>query len=123
MIRNITFGLELHSVPTAERKTIAEKYIAEIGLVGFERKYPHELSINIQQRIGLTHALTMKANVLLMDEPFSTIDEQTQHKLQEDMLQLITMERKTFVFITHSIEEAVYLSDRIVLLSPHPDRV
>ncbi len=123
VIRNVAFGLELRGVPTAEREAVAEKYIAEIGLVGFERKYPHELSIGMRQRVGLARALAVKADVLLMDEPFSAIDEQTRRKLQEDMLRLVAMERRTFVFVTHSIEEAVYLSDRIVLLSPRPGRV
>ena len=123
VIRNVAFGLELRGVPTAEREAVAEQYIAEIGLVGFERKYPHELSIGMRQRVGLARALAVKADVLLLDEPFSAIDEQTRRKFQEDLLRLVAMERRTFVFVTHSIEEAVYLSDRIALLSPRPGRV
>ncbi|HEX8012313.1 MAG TPA: ABC transporter ATP-binding protein [Casimicrobiaceae bacterium] len=123
VIRNVAFGLELRGVPTSEREAVAEKYIAEIGLTGFERKYPHELSIGMRQRVGLARALAVEADVLLMDEPFSAVDEQTRRKLQEDLLRLVTVERRTFVFVTHSIEEAVYLSDRIALLSPRPGRV
>jgi NitT/TauT family transport system ATP-binding protein len=110
-------------VPVSEREAVAEKYIGEVGLRGFERKYPHELSGGMRQRVGLARALSVRADVLLMDEPFSAVDEQTRRKFQEDLLQLITVEKRTFLFVTHSIEEAVYLSDRIVLLSPRPGKV
>jgi NitT/TauT family transport system ATP-binding protein len=123
VLRNVAFGLELRGVPTAEREAIAESYIAEVGLTGFERKYPHELSGGMRQRVGLARALAVKADVLLMDEPFSAVDEQTRRKFQEDLLRLMAQERRTFLFVTHSIEEAVYLSDRIVLLSPRPGRI
>jgi NitT/TauT family transport system ATP-binding protein len=123
VIRNVAFGLELRGVPVAEREGVAEKYIREVGLSGFERKYPHELSGGMRQRVGLARALAVKADVLLMDEPFSAVDEQTRRKFQEDLLQLISLERRTFLFVTHSIEEAVYLSGHIVLLSPRPGKV
>ena len=123
VIRNVAFGLELRGVPTSEREAVAEKYIGEVGLRGFERKYPHELSGGMRQRVGLARALSVRADVLLMDEPFSAVDEQTRRKFQEDLLQLVEKERKTFIFVTHSIEEAVYVSDRIVLLSRRPSRV
>jgi NitT/TauT family transport system ATP-binding protein len=123
VLRNVAFGLELRGVPTAEREAIAESYIAEVGLTGFERKYPHELSGGMRQRVGLARALAVKADVLLMDEPFSAVDEQTRRKFQEDLLRLMAQRRSTFLFVTHSIEEAVYLSDRIVLLSPRPGRI
>ena len=102
---------------------MAQKYIAEVGLKGFEDAYPHELSGGMRQRVGLARALAVNAKVLLMDEPFSAVDEQTRRKFQEDLLQLVAQERKTFIFVTHSIEEAVYVSDRIVLLSKRPSRV
>lgn len=121
--RNVAFGLELRGVSRAEREAVAERYIAEVGLKGFERRYPHELSGGMRQRVGLARALAVHAEVLLMDEPFSAVDEQTRRKFQEDLLGLIAQERKTFLFVTHSIEEAVYLSNRIVLLSPRPGRV
>ena len=123
VIRNVAFGLELRGVPLSEREAIAATYIGSVGLSGFERKYPHELSGGMRQRVGLARALCVKADVLLMDEPFSAVDEQNRRKFQEDLLQLVAQERRTFLFVTHSIEEAVYLSDRIVLLSPRPGRI
>jgi ABC-type nitrate/sulfonate/bicarbonate transport system ATPase subunit len=122
-LANVTFGLEMRSIGKAEREATARHYIAEVGLSGFEDKYPHELSGGMRQRVGLARALAVKADVLLMDEPFSAVDEQTRRKFQEDLLRLREIEKKTFVFVTHSIEEAVYVSDRIVLLSDRPGRV
>ena len=123
VMRNVAFGLELKGVKRFERESIASKYIEAVGLKGFERAYPHELSGGMRQRVGLARALSVDAKVLLMDEPFSAVDEQTRRKFQEDLLQLISRERKTFIFVTHSIEEAVYVSDRVVLLSRRPSRV
>jgi NitT/TauT family transport system ATP-binding protein len=123
VLRNAAFGLELRGVPRSEREAVAEAYIAQVGLKGFEQKYPHELSGGMRQRVGLARALAVKADVILMDEPFSAVDEQTRRKFQEDLLELIARERKTFVFVTHSIEEAVYVSNRIALLSRRPSRV
>jgi NitT/TauT family transport system ATP-binding protein len=123
VMRNVGFGLELRGVPRSEREAVAQTYIAEVGLAGFERKFPHELSGGMRQRVGLARALAVRADVLLMDEPFSAVDEQTRRKFQEDLLRLVELERRTFLFVTHSIEEAVYLSARIVLLSARPGRV
>ena len=123
VLRNVAFGLELQGVGKAEREDRARRYIEEVGLSGFEDKYPHELSGGMRQRVGLARALAVDADVLLMDEPFSAVDEQTRRKFQEDLIKLRAVERKTFILVTHSIEEAVYLSDRIVLLSPRPGRV
>lgn len=123
VMRNVAFGLELKGVALSEREAVAERYIARVGLKGFERKYPHELSGGMRQRVGLARALAVNAKVLMMDEPFSAVDEQTRRKFQEDMLELVANERKTFIFVTHSIEEAVYVSDRIVLLSRRPSRI
>ena len=123
VLRNVTFGLEMRGMARAECEAIARDAIAEVSLGGFEDKYPHELSGGMRQRVGLARALSVDAEVLLMDEPFSAVDEQTRRKFQEDMLRLMAHERKTFIFVTHSIEEAVYLSDRIVLLSRRPSRV
>jgi len=123
VIRNVAFGLELKRVPKKERYDIARKYIEKVGLTGFEKSFPHELSGGMRQRVGLARALTVDAEVLLMDEPFSAVDEQTRRQFQEDLLYLLTIEKKTVIFVTHSIEEAVYVSDRIVLLSPRPGRV
>jgi NitT/TauT family transport system ATP-binding protein len=123
VLRNVAFGLELRGVPRSEREAKAERYIQVVGLKGFEHRYPHELSGGMRQRVGLARALVVEAKVLLMDEPFSAVDEQTRRKFQEDLLRLVANERRTFLFVTHSIEEAVYLSNRIVLLSRRPGRV
>ncbi|WP_300584055.1 ABC transporter ATP-binding protein [Marivita sp.] len=123
VLRNVAFGLEMRGVATSEREARAEKYIKEVGLAGFENAYPHELSGGMRQRVGLARALAVDAQVLLMDEPFSAVDEQTRRKFQEDLLQLVQNENKTFIFVTHSIEEAVYVSDQIAILLPRPSRV
>lgn len=123
VLRNVAFGLELRGVPKAEREAKAEKYIANVGLKGFELSYPHELSGGMRQRVGLARALAVDSQVLLMDEPFSAVDEQTRRKFQEDLLSLVQNENKTFIFVTHSIEEAVYVSDQIAILLPRPSRV
>lgn len=123
VMRNVAFGLELRGVVKSERESIAEKYIREVGLTGFENSYPHELSGGMRQRVGLARALSVDAQVLLMDEPFSAVDEQTRRKFQEDLLGLVKNENKTFIFVTHSIEEAVYVSDQIAILLPRPSRV
>ncbi|MDJ0638477.1 MAG: ABC transporter ATP-binding protein [Paracoccaceae bacterium] len=123
VIRNVAFGLEMRGMGKSEREDIAAKYIKEVGLGGFEHSYPHELSGGMRQRVGLARALSVDAEVLLMDEPFSAVDEQTRRKFQEDLLALVQNENKTFIFVTHSIEEAVYVSDQIALLLPRPSRV
>ena len=123
VLRNVAFGLELRGVAKSEREAVAEEYIAAVGLAGFEQKYPHQLSGGMRQRVGLARALSVNAEVLLLDEPFSAVDEQTRRKFQEDMLELVQKEKKTFIFVTHSIEEAVYVSDQIAILLPRPSRV
>ena len=123
VIRNVGFGLELRGVAKSERESIAAKYIGDVGLKGFENSFPHELSGGMRQRVGLARALSVDSKVLLMDEPFSAVDEQTRRKFQEDLLNLVKDENKTFIFVTHSIEEAVYVSDQIALLLPRPSRV
>jgi NitT/TauT family transport system ATP-binding protein len=123
VLRNVAFGLELRGVPKSERRQRARQAIEEVGLAGFEERYPHELSGGMRQRVGLARALTVDADIILMDEPFSSVDEQTRRKFQEELLDLLRHKKKTVIFVTHSIEEAVYLSDRIVLLSPRPGKV
>ena len=123
VLRYVAFGLELRGVARSEREAIAAKYIKDVGLGGFENSYPHELSGGMRQRVGLARALSVDAQVLLMDEPFSAVDEQTRRKFQEDLLALVQQESKTFIFVTHSIEEAVYVSDQIAILLPRPSRV
>jgi len=123
VLRNVAFGLEMRGVAKSEREDIAERYINQVGLGGFENAYPHELSGGMRQRVGLARALSVDSQVLLMDEPFSAVDEQTRRKFQEDLLDLVQNENKTFIFVTHSIEEAVYVSDQIAILLPRPSRV
>lgn len=123
VMRNVAFGLELRGVAKSEREAIAERYIRDVGLAGFEKSYPHQLSGGMRQRVGLARALSVDAQVLLMDEPFSAVDEQTRRKFQEDLLALVENQNKTFIFVTHSIEEAVYVSDQIAILLPRPSRV
>ncbi len=120
---NIAFGPASCNTGPAEVDRRVRECVALVRLDGFDNKYPHELSGGMRQRVGLARALSVDSDVLLMDEPFSAVDEQTRRKFQEDLLLLVATERKTFIFVTHSIEEAVYVSDRIVLLSPRPGRV
>jgi NitT/TauT family transport system ATP-binding protein len=123
VLRNAAFGLELRGVPKAEREATARAYLTKAGLAGFEHHYPHQLSGGMRQRVGLARALAVDADVLLMDEPFASVDEQIRRTFQEDMLRLLADERKTVLFVTHSIEEAVYVSDQIVILTRGPGRV
>ena len=123
VLRNVAFGLELRGVPKDEREEIARKYITEVGLSSFESRYPHQLSGGMKQRVGLARALAIDADIVLMDEPFSSVDEQTRRKFQEELLDLLKINQKTVIFVTHSIEEAAYLSDQIILLSQRPGNV
>jgi NitT/TauT family transport system ATP-binding protein len=123
VLRNVAFGLELRSVPKEQREEIARAHIAEVGLSGAEHKYPHELSGGMRQRVGLARALAVNAEILLMDEPFASVDEQNRRKFQEDLLRLLAHENKTVIFVTHSIEEAVYISDQVAVLTRNPGRL
>ena len=123
VLRNVAFGLELRGVPKAEREATAREYIERTNLTGFEHHYPHQISGGMRQRVGLARALAIDADILLMDEPFASVDEQIRRTFQEELLRLLAVERKTVVFVTHSIEEAVYVSDQIVILTRGPGRV
>ena len=123
VLRNAAFGLELRGVPRREREDAAREYVEKVGLSGFEDAYPHQLSGGMRQRVGLARALAVDADILLMDEPFASVDEQIRRQFQEDLLRLLGDERKTVIFVTHSIEEAVYVSDQIVILTRGPSRV
>jgi ABC-type proline/glycine betaine transport system ATPase subunit len=120
---NVAFGLELRGVPRKEREAVAREYVDKVGLARFADAYPHQLSGGMRQRVGLARALAVDADILLMDEPFASVDEQIRRKFQEDLLHLLSDEDKTVVFVTHSIEEAVYVSDQIVILTRGPSRV
>jgi NitT/TauT family transport system ATP-binding protein len=121
VLRNVAFGLELRGLPRKEREETARAYVDKVGLSGFEDSYPHQLSGGMRQRVGLARALD--ADILLMDEPFASVDEQIRRQFQDDLLRLLSDERKTVIFVTHSIEEAVYVSDQVVILTRGPSRV
>jgi len=123
VLANVEFSLELRRLPKEERLGTARDYLRRVGLSEFENHYPHELSGGMQQRAGLARALAVNPMILLMDEPFGAVDAQTRQLLQEELLQLWQRERKTVIFVTHSMDEAVYLSDRVVVMTPRPGRV
>ena len=123
VLRNAAFGLELRGVPRKEREDAAREYVDKVGLSGFEDAYPHQLSGGMRQRVGLARALAVDADILLMDEPFASVDEQIRRRFQDDLLRLLSDETKTVIFVTHSIEEAVYVSDEVVIMSRGPSRV
>jgi NitT/TauT family transport system ATP-binding protein len=123
VLTNIAFGLELRGVPKGTREQRARELIAAVGLTGFECHYPRQLSGGMQQRVGLARALAVDPKILLMDEPFGAVDAQTRRLLQEDLLGLLDRTRKTVVFVTHSMSEAVRLADRVVLMTPRPGQV
>lgn len=120
---NVAFGLDLRGRSKEERERTAHEWIRAVGLTGFERHYPRQLSGGMQQRVGLARALAVDPKILLMDEPFGAVDAQTRRLLQEDLLARIDLSRKTVVFVTHSMEEAVLLGDRVVLMTPRPSRI
>ncbi len=123
VVTNVAFGLELRGMPKAERQHIALKLIQAVGLSGFEHHFPRHLSGGMQQRVGLARALAVDPKILLMDEPFGSLDAQTRRILQEDLLRLYERDQKTVIFVTHSMDEAVRLGDRVVLISPRPGRI
>lgn len=123
VLTNIAFGLELRGVAKAERMETAQQLVNMMGLQGFERNYPRQLSGGMQQRVGLARALAVNPKILLMDEPFSALDTQTRRLLQEDVLELHARSPKTVVFVTHSMDEAVRLGDRVALMTPRPGQI
>lgn len=121
--KNISFNLKARGVSAAERAKISDQLIEIVGLRGFEDKYPHELSGGMRQRVGIARALTTNPKILLMDEPFGALDAQTRSIMQEELLRVWALHRPTVVFVTHSIDEAVFLADRIVIMTPRPGRI
>ena len=120
---NIEFGMEIKGASKSERKSVSQRLIELVGLQGFERRYPYELSGGMQQRVGIARALAIDPAVLLMDEPFGALDAQTREDMQDELLRIWAAARKTVLFVTHSIEEAIYLSDRVMIMTPRPGRI
>ncbi|HWI55255.1 MAG TPA: ABC transporter ATP-binding protein [Desulfobacteria bacterium] len=120
---NVEFGLETKGVPKSERGKISQEYIELVGLRGFQDRFPHELSGGMKQRVAIARALAYNPEVLLMDEPFAAVDAQTRETLQDELLRVWEETHKTIVFVTHSIEEAVFLADRIAIMSSNPGTI
>jgi NitT/TauT family transport system ATP-binding protein len=120
---NVVYGLECLNVRRREARARASRFIDMVGLSGFEHHYPYELSGGMQQRVNLARALVVDPEILLMDEPFASLDAQTRELMQEELLQIWVKARKTVLFVTHQIDEAIYLSDRVVVFSGRPGRV
>ena len=121
--KNVELGLESKKVPKADREKIAKKYIDLVGLSGFEKRHPKQLSGGQQQRVSIARGLAVDPEVIFMDEPFGALDAITRMKLQEDILKISREEKKTVIFVTHDIEEAVFLADRIVVMMADPGRI
>jgi NitT/TauT family transport system ATP-binding protein len=121
--RNIAHGLEIQGVPKAERAATVRRFVELIGLQGFEKKYPHELSGGMRQRVAVARTLAANPEVMLMDEPFAAVDAQTRITLQEELNAIAQATRKTILFVTHNVEEAVFLGDRCCVVSRRPGRV
>ncbi|GLW08095.1 ABC transporter ATP-binding protein [Microtetraspora sp. NBRC 13810] len=122
-LANIEFGLEAKGVPRRERAEAARRYLDLVGLNGFGGRYPHELSGGMRQRVAIARSLAFDPDVLLMDEPFAALDAQTRESLQEELLRIWEQTNKTIVFITHGIDEAVYLGRRVAVMTSRPGRV
>jgi NitT/TauT family transport system ATP-binding protein len=123
VLANVTLPLQIQGRTKADAKTIAMAHLERVGLTGFEGKYPWQLSGGMQQRVSIARALSFEPKILMMDEPFGALDEITRDRLNEQLQQLWQRERRTVIFVTHSIAEAVYLSTKIIVMSPRPGRI
>jgi NitT/TauT family transport system ATP-binding protein len=122
-LKNIEFGLEIKGVAKARRQEIAHHFLDMVGLGEFAHRYPHELSGGMKQRVAIARSLAYDPGVLLMDEPFAALDAQTRETLQEELLRIWEKSKKTILFITHGIEEAIYLGQRVAVMSARPGRI
>ena len=120
---NVAFGLEVNGTPKAEARAKADQYLALVGLTQFARAYPNELSGGMKQRVALARALATEPQILLMDEPFASLDAQTREFMQFELLRLWARQQGIVVFVTHSVDEAVLLADKVVLMGPRPGRI
>jgi ABC-type nitrate/sulfonate/bicarbonate transport system ATPase subunit len=123
VLGNVEFGLEIRGVSRAKRREICATYIERVGLKGFEAHYPHQISGGMQQRVALARAFAKSPKILLMDEPFAAVDMQTRELLQDELLQIWSLIRTTVLFITHSVDEAIYLGDRVIVMGAKPGRI
>ena len=121
--KNVAYGLELRGAMNREAKERVQRFVSLVGLEGFEEAYPHELSGGMQQRANLARALAADPEILLMDEPFAALDAQTREFMQQELLKVWNATRKTVLFITHQIDEAIFLSDRVIVMSARPGRI
>jgi NitT/TauT family transport system ATP-binding protein len=121
--RNVEFGLELKGIPPEERRERTQKFIELVGLTGFEDYHPYQLSGGMKQRVGIARALANEPAILLMDEPFGALDAQTRNLMQKELLRIWSETRKTVIFITHSVDEALFLADRIVVMTARPSSI
>ncbi len=122
-VENIDMGLEFKGIPKSKRRKEALRYISAFGLEGFEDKYPKELSGGMKQRVAIARTLILNPEIVLMDEPFGSLDSQTRNHMQDFLLNIWRKRRDTVLFVTHNVDEAVYLSDRIIVLSPRPSKI
>jgi NitT/TauT family transport system ATP-binding protein len=122
-LQNCAYGLQCQGVPAKEARQRALPLLEMVGLKGFERSFPGELSIGMQQRANVARALAVEPDVLLMDEPFAALDAQTREVMQAELLRIWDQTRKTVLFITHQLDEAIYLSDRVIVMSGRPGRI
>ena len=123
VIDNVTFGLEMQNTAKRPARDTAMKYLNLVGLAEFAERFPYELSGGMRQRVAVARAMAIEPKILLMDEPFGALDAQTRNMLQKELLEIWEKTKKTVLFVTHSVDEAVYLSDRIIVLTPRPGRI